>query len=301
MIAPVPERESVCALIVTYHPDDSFPLRFHRIAAQVGGVVIVDNGSNGAAISMLRGLAHTSSVKLIENRRNLGVAAALNQGFQAAQQDGYPWVISFDQDSAVAADLLQELVAIFGAIPDKGSVAVIGANSVDPETGITFLRRLPSTAAGYLLQTTVVTSGSLMPVGVVQRLGGFRSDFFVDHVDHEFCLKARRHGYRVYSSVKVLMEHSIGSYQLHSLLGVKVLCLNHSALRWYYIVRNFVVLALGYATREPVWLLRTLFYFTAFLVGACLYEKDRMNKLRHVRAGVVDGWRGRMGEMQQGI
>lgn len=301
MIAPVPEREKVCALIVTYHPDDSFPLRFWRIAAQVGRVVIVDNGSNTAALLMLKELALSSGAILIENRRNLGVAAALNQGAQAAQQVGYPWVISFDQDSTVAADLLQELARIFGEIPDKGSVAAIGANSVDPETGIPFLRRTLAASAGYLLQTTVITSGSLMPVSLIQRLGGFRSDFFVDHVDHEFCLKARRHGYRVYSSVKVLMEHSIGSYQLHSLLGVKVLCLNHSALRWYYIVRNFVVLALSYAAREPVWLLRTLFYFTAFLVGACLFEKDRMNKLRHVWAGLVDGLRGRMGEMRQGI
>lgn len=299
MIAPAPEAEQVCALIVTYHPDDSFPLRFRRIAVQVGAVVIVDNGSNDAAVSMLKDLAANCGAKLIQNQCNLGVAAALNQGVQTAQQKGYPWVISFDQDSCVAADMLHELASIFAEIPDNGSVAVLGSNSKDPKTGISFLRRIPATAEGYLLQTTVITSGSLMPVSLIQRLGGFRSDFFIDHVDHEFCLKARRHGYRVYSSVKVLMDHSIGSYQLHSLFGMKILCLNHSALRWYYIVRNFMVLVLDYSVREPLWLTKTLLYFAAFLVGACLYEQDRTIKLRHVRAGVIDGWRGRMGEKRQ--
>ena len=46
----------VCAILVTHHPDDGFPDRIARIAPQVGALVIVDNGSNAAAVRMLREL-----------------------------------------------------------------------------------------------------------------------------------------------------------------------------------------------------------------------------------------------------
>ena len=48
----------VCAIVVTYHPDAGFARRaLVASCAQVGALVIVDNGSGEAAIKMLRGLA----------------------------------------------------------------------------------------------------------------------------------------------------------------------------------------------------------------------------------------------------
>jgi rhamnosyltransferase len=296
---PSPQKDSVCAVIVTFHPDAGFIDRFHHIADQVGRIVIVDNGSDESILSSIVPLAVNASAKFIKNGKNLGIATALNQGLQVAHDEGYPWIICFDQDSLVFPDMFDELARIYEEILDKDTIAVIGVNSVDPATGITFLRHTSDSSDGYLLQMTVITSGSLLPVALVLKLGGFRSDFFIDHVDHEFCLKARQNGYKIYTSRKVLMEHSIGAYEIHSLCGVKILCLNHSPLRWYYIVRNFVVLVREYYMCEPIWLIKTFIYFLIFLFGASLYEQERRSKLRHVWVGLLDGWNNRMGQLRQ--
>ncbi len=41
-------RGQVCAVVVTYHPDDDFPARLSRIVPQVAATFIVDNGSSDA-------------------------------------------------------------------------------------------------------------------------------------------------------------------------------------------------------------------------------------------------------------
>lgn len=38
---------------------------------------------------------------------------------------------------------------------------------------------------------TLITSGMLIPLSLFGKIGMFREDYFIDSVDHEFCLRAR--------------------------------------------------------------------------------------------------------------
>src|SRR5881296_3795995 len=75
-------RERIAAVVVTYHPDELFPERIERLSTQVDSLVIVDNHSGEATVSMLRGIASCQSAKLLLNPENLGIAAALNIGVE---------------------------------------------------------------------------------------------------------------------------------------------------------------------------------------------------------------------------
>ena len=45
-----PQRDNICVIIVTYHPDADFPDRAMTAARQVGRTVIVDNNSSDQAV-----------------------------------------------------------------------------------------------------------------------------------------------------------------------------------------------------------------------------------------------------------
>src|SRR5205814_9904867 len=83
------EKRNILAIVVTYHPDGSFAERFDRLVGQVGAVLIVDNGSAPAAVSMLREAATHLSLALILTHANLGLAAAANIGVAQPLARGY--------------------------------------------------------------------------------------------------------------------------------------------------------------------------------------------------------------------
>src|SRR5271167_3774117 len=59
------ERSSILAIVVTFHPDSSFPERFKRLAGQVDAVLIVDNNSDASAVLMLRETASRLDMGLL--------------------------------------------------------------------------------------------------------------------------------------------------------------------------------------------------------------------------------------------
>ncbi|SFV01871.1 rhamnosyltransferase [Polaromonas sp. YR568] len=283
--------DSVCAIVVAYFPDEGFNARLQAVLSQVGRVVVVDNTpqeSTGPGIAdVLTGLA---KIQLISNQSNLGISAALNQGLNHAREAGFKWALTLDQDTLCFPDMVDTLLAVSKTcVPVP---AVIGGNYLDPRN------KRPDVAIGeagdFLARKTVITSGCLVDVHVALGLGGFREDYFIDQVDHEFCLRARAQGHQVVISRKPVMTHSVGEsggVRL-PLLGVLP---NHPPVRKYYIARNTVVTVMGYWWREPEWCLRRLARLLLGLGGMAFLEDQGLTKVLAFAGGVMDGLRGRMG------
>lgn len=282
--------EAVCAVVVAYYPDESFPERLQDILTQVGAVVVVDNTPTpGTARQLLELTGSTGRIRLVENRRNAGIAAALNQGLEYALQAGCKWLLTLDQDTRCYPDMVKTLLRVNEACE---GAAVIGGNYFDSQIG---QFRVPADGESeWLLQKTVITSGCLVDVSVARALAGFREDYFIDQVDHEFCLRMRANGHRVVISRKPVMDHSVGERG-----GVRLPLLgilpNHPPLRKYYIARNTVVTVAKYWRREPDWCLRRLVRLLLGLFLLAMLEKQRVAKIRAFAAGIADGVRHRMG------
>jgi len=67
----------------------------------------------------------------------------------------------------------------------------------------------------------------------------------------------------------------------------------HAAeFRYYYIGRNRMLLCRRYARSEPMWVVASLARDLRHLVIVSLLVPGRRARLRVLRAGLVDGWRG---------
>ena len=227
--------QEVCAVAVTYHPDADLPQRFSRILRQVGRLVIVDNGSGEAETTMLEEFAANPSVTLMLQFANLGIASALNKGIYHAIGLEFKWVLLLDQDSCIDDDMVQTLIEVQAAFPERDRLAVIGSGfrATEETTG-------QSTYAsdGWEEAESVITSGSLIPLESHAAIGAFREEFFIDYVDTEYCFRARAKGYRVIRTRKPIMSHSIGAITRHRVLWLDKWTFNHSPDRRYYIARN---------------------------------------------------------------
>jgi rhamnosyltransferase len=281
-------KADVCAVVVTYHPDPGFPDRLAQVRSQVGRVVVVDNGSSPPAREILRNMAAGTDVDLILNDANLGVATALNQGIGQARDRSFRWALTLDQDSVVEPFLIETLLEAHNDFPMKEKVAVVGSNYYDEKRGKTLVPGSPGQPA-YLEQTTVITSGSLISVDAYGRIGPFRDDFFIDHVDDEYCLRARSKGYKVILCRRPVLRHSIGSARAARIFGREAWTSNHSAARRYHMMRNFTVLARVYWKAEPAWVAHRLLRHAVFLILMVLFEKEKTAKIRNIARGIMDG------------
>jgi len=286
---PAPSAMNVCAVVVAYFPDEDFEARLQTILPQVARLVIVDNTPDAISLSQEITASWGEHLHCIANHANRGVATALNQGLEYALQQGYPWVLTLDQDT----QCYPNMVTILGKVYEDCNPrpAVIGSNYLDPRN---HKHKVPPQGNECLEQKTVITSGSLVNAKIALLIGGFREDYFIDQVDHEFCLRVRDHGYRVVISREPVMAHSVGRPG-----GVDVPFLgilpNHPPLRKYYIARNTVVTISTYWRQEPEWCLRRLVRLILGLGHIAVLEENRLAKVRAFAAGITDGIFRRLG------
>ena len=283
----------VCAVLVTFHPDEGLPARIERVLLEVAALVVIDNGSDEAALGMLRRLSADPRIALVLNFANLGVARALNLGIARAGSMGYAWVLLLDQDTVVDPGMLNAMIGLRAAYPAADRLAVIGAGFRDVNTGET---RTAGAAEAWEEVESVITSGSLIALATHAAVGPFREEFFIDYVDSEYCFRARSQGYRVIKTRRALMSHAIGAASRHSIFGVDKWTSNHSPDRRYYIARNDTAMLRDYGHYAAgLWAAKSLGRRIRTCKRVLLYEQMKTAKIRAILAGWWDGVRGHLG------
>lgn len=291
----VPEQLNICGCVVTYHPEPRFPENFTGLMSEVPKWLIIDNRSSDGERRRLRSFT-SASVELIENTENVGVASALNQAARRARELGFEWLLTFDQDSHPSADFLAKLISAYRGTPERDRIGMIGSNFLMEGTGLPFYPS-ESTDAATVEQASLITSGSMLSLKAFASVGPFRDDLFVDGVDSEFCLRLRRHGFKVVATITPAMRHNFGELRIHPLLWKRPRITHHSALRRYYMTRNGLVIAREYWHADRRWVMLSLKVLAAGFLGAMLFERHKIKKLGATLLGVIDAIRGRMGRV----
>ena len=282
--------QTVCAVIVTYNPWPTFIDNIVNVAAQVEHVVVVDNGSSIDTGQHLQELEKRLHCTVIRNIENLGIALALNQGVKYALEGGYDWVCMLDQDSRVSDGYVSRMIETRQQAPDPQRVAILAPIYVDRESGVRL--RLKCARDGRIL--TAMTSGSMVPLTAIRKLGFFDETLYMDAVDIEFCLRARREGMLIRQSPAILL-HSLGRTSYYQLLGLRFGVTHHAPSRRYYMTRNRLRLLMRYPT-DWSWMWRESKTMLLDAVKIALFEEQKWSKFRAMMAGISDACRGKLGK-----
>ena len=241
------QNQSVTAIVVTYQPNlEVLSQLLNALVPQVTSVVIVNNSPHCdlAAWAKKRDM---SAIELIQLGKNLGIAAAQNIGIQWARNRQAEFVLLMDQDSIPAPDMVLKLVS---AISKQASPAAVGPrylderqdNPLSPFVRIRGLRleRCVCTSWDSIIPVDfLISSGSLIPMSVLDKIGNMREDLFIDYVDTEWIWRAQHHGLQSYGVYSAHMLHSLGDNPVN-FLGENITL--RGSLRHYYMFRNAILL-----------------------------------------------------------
>lgn len=295
------------ALIITYNPLTGFENHLEQLFDEFKQIILVDNGSSPEFQQMLKQQAeqHGAKLELIINHNNLGIATALNQGFDRAIYYGYMFLITLDQDSLPVPGMTKEMLKAYSGYPRQDQIAIVAPKIEDSVAGITARYLRPKHylfferkfCVGETLDgvSIAITSGSLHNVEIYKKLGPFRDDFFIDYVDTEYCLRAKKQGYEIIVAGKARLLHRLGNQKKVKIAGMEMRPTFHSAVRWYYISRNRVPMIKLYGFYFPHWLLYEIVVDSYGLLRMLLFEDHKINKLLAVLLGSIDGLFGRLG------
>jgi rhamnosyltransferase len=302
----VPVVFRVCAIVVAFNPDlDRLRVVLDKLTSQVERIVIVDNGSAnlGGLGALVAGL---SNGVLLAARRNLGVGAALNRGVEVARAAEFDAVLLMDQDSIPSVTLVSDLVNTLQYVSSVGRrVAAIGPRFVDRHSGnlsqhVVFsgwrIKRVECGASSESVEVDfLITSGSLIPMSTLRVVGVFDEKLFIDHVDTEWVLRARSQGFHAYGDCSATMEHDLGEFRQRIWLGRRREIPIHKPFRYYYIVRNSLLLRrLPHAS--AVWRRVDAIRLVKVAVFMALFHPQRMTVCHMMIHGLRDGLRGRTGK-----
>lgn len=293
----------VWGIIVTYRPEyQLLDALIHSVHRQLDGLLIIHNGTAAdmcdCNVSLVTRVIHLGT--------NQGIAAAANTGSDLAVQQGATHVIFFDQDSEAAPDMVQQLLKAEKTLLDAGyPVGAVGPRYVDRRTGLSARvlaadtqkcrKTMEPPVDGTLEVDMLITSGCMVPVHILKQVGGLREDLFIDHVDMEWCFRARSMGYGVFVAGSAVLMHAIGD-TLIRFAGVKVIM--HSPIRHYYMLRNGMALQ-RVNHMSATWRRNMRFTMLKQFVFYSLFFPKRRTRIPMMIQGLWDGLKGRMGPYEK--
>ena len=268
----------VLAIIVLYNPDiDRLNQNIKAVSSQVDEVVLVDNGS-GNIDEVKNNIKN--SVTFIYNDKNVGIARALNEGFEYAIKNEYDWVLTLDQDSVTEKHLV-EIYKKYLHLPDIG---MLTCNFVDRNANV-FLEEKQEDE--YYTVSRCITSASFCSVEAYKKSGGFDDHMFIDCVDYDYSAKMYKNNYKIYRINYDGLLHEIGHTKVYHFFGLKSISTNHSDFRQYYMARNNIILAKKYPEYYKMSnrIKSEIFKWIVIL----LFEKNKFKKLSRRFSGIKDG------------
>ncbi|MBR2242613.1 MAG: glycosyltransferase family 2 protein [Prevotella sp.] len=277
--------------IVTYQPDRQ-RLQENISSAlanqQAGHLFIIDNhSSNIADIQQLA--SKYPQVVLVENQENEGIACALNQIAECAEEQGYKWFVTLDQDSVMPPHSIDE----YELYTHEEDIGIVCPSIVDRNMGAEYN---PSHQETDEIEQCI-TAGNLVRLSAWKKAGRFSEELFIDGVDFDFCLKIKDAGYKILrvNSIQLLQEVGHGKkipLPFHHQMSV----LHHSPTRLYYIARNYLYIGKKHHQRWH-W---TIEVVKRMFIVLC-FEKNRWKKLRYMLIGIRHSMKGILGKCPQSL
>ncbi len=301
----IPEiRKQIAAVIVTFQPDlRALNDELAALCAQVGSLFVVDNGSHNQQ-ELRQLLLRYDNSHLESLSANTGVANAQNVGIALARHRNIPYVLLMDQDSVPAAGMVANLREVMQRLNAEGRrVAAVGPRYIDERyeelpcfnrvRGIRMERHGCDCETKVIEVDYLIASGSLIPLAVLDHVGGMADNLFIDYIDIEWGLRAKAAGFMSYGVCAARLDHSLGENPIR-FWGRNISV--HSPIRNYYFVRNALLIY-----RKPYvrwsWIVADLANVLKLLLKSCVVGPQRLSRLRFMMAGCWHGLLSRSGPM----
>ncbi len=278
------KNPKLAAIVTLYNPTDEDIRNIDTYIDDVDRLYIIDNTEGESNFDRI---PKNDKIDYRFKNENVGVATALNIGAESALKEGFDYLLTMDQDTSFNDDTLKVL---------KNDLVNIDMSKIGILTPWHATKlRVPKPVKKYDLPDDVMTSANIINLKIWKEIGGFKDWLFIDGVDIEYCLNVISHGYYILRNNSVQVEHNLGDLFYKKIGRRTFLCTNHSAIRRYYIMRNYHYILDMYREYNPAYCY-SLVSQRHNMLGVLLFEKKKIKKLKMYFRGYKDYKKGIKGK-----
>lgn len=282
--------KKIYAIVTMYRPNISeFIDNIHATISQVSSLLILDNSENLDYYNtlQLKGIFNLSpKIRYFKMEKNLGLGA-INLGVEIAKKEGADYVLLLDQDSTPTENMVNLMLEAYKKKEFSSQIAAIGPTMINRRTNETFKAKFKK---GRDIDEDLAevdqlpTSGMLIPIKIIDKIGKLCEDLFLDITDFEWCWRAKKEGFRIFRHKKAFLCHELGVETR------KIWFIEYnipSPERQYYLFRNSIFVEfckyapfytrLRYAIMIP---LKTIIY---------TFLDRKRERLKYTIKGIYDG------------
>lgn len=273
----------IAGVVVLYNPAEDVINNISSYIDFLDILYVIDNSID----EHYKLVSNYKNIEYIHNNDNEGIAQPLNVAAKKAIEKKYKWLLTMDQDTKFNEKVMPAMIDYINNNDTKkdGIITVWHEANLDVEK--------PKEDVDYPL--TEMTSGNLLNLEIFKKIGPFREDFFIDGVDIEYCLRLKKHNYRVVRLNNVFIDHTLGNIEYHKLFNKVFLCTNHNYIRHYYMQRNYRYINEEYSDIDPHYC-DILIHIKKRIFTILFFEKDKYRKIRNIFRGIKDYKRGVKGK-----
>jgi GT2 family glycosyltransferase len=204
---------AVWTLVLTYNGLEDTRKCLRSLASQAAAghpILLVDNGSTDNTMEVVA--REFPWAKLFRVEKNQGPSVGNNRGIEYALSQGASSVLLLNNDTTVAPNLIDRMIAAAAAHPDfhvigpvinymdEPELVMTDGVTFNPPGGIGFFARKPvplvASPTPQITPVDIVNGCCMLVAGdVFRKIGLFDEAFFIYHDETDFCLRARAAGF----------------------------------------------------------------------------------------------------------
>jgi len=272
------EEENIAGVVILYNPENNLVENINSYLNQINYLFIIDN-SKKLNTSIKDYFKTNKIVEYIFNNGNLGVAECLNISAKKALKRGCSHLLTMDQDSKAAPDMLSQMISTTSGLQNVGIISPFHINKFETKD-------IPQET--FNEELVVQTSGNLLNLSVYQTVGPFLEEFFIDYVDTEYCLRLKKNNFKVVRVNNALLYHNEADITKRNFVSKKIFPHNHSPIRLYFKTRNRFYLRDYYKKDFPEYFKYEFSLYRNMIIKIILFEKNKMKKIKFAIKGYLD-------------
>ncbi len=287
----------ISAVIVTFNPGDNIKETIEKLRKEGDKIFIIDN--NSAIKERLLSLKFHKEVEIIYNNENLGLAAAQNIGIKKSIEEEFEWILFLDDDSEIEGNFIKELKKAYENHRNKDILGILAPNILFknlekkvayPIKSKFFIKRVVFNEQKYIDDVMfVISSGSLIRTSMIKKIGLFKDEFFIDHIDVEYCLRVNSNGYKIRVVESSKLYQKVGNTNYKKIWKIKFFPTNHNPKRQYTKFRNAIWTWKEYFFKEFKYVTYDMLLMTNHMIRVMCFEKNKVLNLKNISLGIYSG------------
>lgn len=281
-------KESIAGVVVLYNSHSNVLKNIDTYINQIAVLYVVDNSPIINEILKKNFIANKKII-YCHLGGNMGIASALNWAANRAIENGFSFLLTMDDDTSIPTDMIEKMVSFWNQ--NCGLIGILsGVHHETPDEVI------------YRKVMYTLTSGNILSLAAYKKVGSFRSDFFIDHVDHEYGLRLNKSGYCVIEVPSIRLKHKLGRRKQVNVGSFEVIKYGtHDPVRQYYFARNGFYLSVKYIDFYPKFFFTYIAEMMKRVFKALFLDEKKLSRIIMIVNGIHDGIIGHLGKHPDSI